>query len=137
MFNNILQRSTLSKQSHPAKYTNHLSHLFTSNRKDTLHKSNLTTMHTNNNTLSLYSNQSRYYVQHGSRKKNEESWMKRKQTFDKSGKERRKSCEKSVSKAKTVKNKKKAEKTKAAAKKSVVKSPEKIVTNKELYQGLR
>lgn len=63
--------------------------------------------------------------------------MKRRQTFDKSAKERRKSCEKSVSKAKIGKNKKKVDKVKAAAKKSALKSPEKIVTNKELYQGLR
>ena len=78
MFNNTLQRSTLSKLSHPTKYSNHLSRYFTSSRKDTMHKSNLTTMHTNNNTLSLYSNQSRYYVQHASRKKNEQSLVKRK-----------------------------------------------------------
>lgn len=103
-----------------------------------MYKSNLTTMHTNNNTLSLYSNQSRYYAQYASRKKNEESMVKRKDTFEKSRKERRKSCEKSVCKMKMGKNKKKVEKQKAAAKKAVVKSPpEKIVTNKELYQGLR
>lgn len=95
-------------------------------------------MHTNNNTLSLYSNQSRYYAQHASRKKNEESLAKRKEIYEKSRKERRKSCEKSICKTKTGKNKKKAEKQKAAAvKKAIVRSPEKIVTNKELYQGLR
>lgn len=130
MFNNTLQRSTLSKHSQPTKYTKPLSRYFASNRKDTMHKSNLTTMHTNNNTFSLYSNQSRYYVQHASRKKNEESLVKRKETFEKSCKERRKSCERSVCKAKIGKNKKKTEKQKAAVKKSALRSSEKIVTNK-------
>lgn len=60
MFNNTLQRS-YSKQSNPYKYS---CLPFSSNKSSkkyhTPFKASITTMNTNNNTLSLYSNQSRY-----------------------------------------------------------------------------
>lgn len=62
MLNNALQRSTYSKDGKAYKYS--VLPFFTSNKNSKLYhtpyKTSLTTMNTNNNTLSLYSNQSRY-----------------------------------------------------------------------------